>query len=145
MFERADTLGMPAPYPHSKLILIRHGESEGNAAKIIQGYGEYPLSEKGRAQALAARSTIKAWQPNTYLSSNLSRALDTALIISEGQEVIQDERYKERGAGKWEGTPRDEMERLHPGAMTNDELRPEGGTRAKKTSTPVSYRQCEMP
>jgi len=88
---------MTLPYLEAKLILLRHGESEGNAARIIQGNGEYPLSDKGREQAIIAKKTTSHWNPAVYISSNLSRAHDTALILSNNLEVIKDSRYNERG------------------------------------------------
>ena len=39
------------------LTLVRHGESTGNAENRLQGQSDYPLSEKGRAQARAAQLT----------------------------------------------------------------------------------------
>lgn len=117
---------MTLPYPQTKLILLRHAESEGNANKVIQGDGEYPLSDKGRQQALEAKTIISPWTPKFYISSDLSRALDTALIISDFSSVIQDARYRERSAGKWEGISREEMEKAYPGSIENDTLRPEG-------------------
>ena len=40
-------------------LIVRHGQSEGNAAKILQGRGEYPLSETGRSQALTRSLAFK--------------------------------------------------------------------------------------
>ena len=122
----ADSQKMTQLYSDAKLILLRHGESEGNASKVVQGDGEYPLSERGKKQALEAKAVVSLWQPNVYMSSDLSRAFDTALIISDFAPIIQDIRYRERSAGKWEGISRDELERAYPGSIENDALRPEG-------------------
>jgi broad specificity phosphatase PhoE len=68
--------------------IIRHGQSEGNAAKILQGRGEYPLSEKGQSQAAARGRSLKtilaAAEPGKtlFFSSPQKRAKQTALIIA---------------------------------------------------------------
>ena len=46
---------MPALPATTKLVFLRHGESEGNKDKTMQGRGDYPLSALGRAQASSAR------------------------------------------------------------------------------------------
>ena len=69
-------------------LIIRHGQSEGNAGKILQGRGEYPLSETGRLQAAARGRSLKhalaGTKPEKVLlfSSPQGRALDTARIIA---------------------------------------------------------------
>jgi glucosyl-3-phosphoglycerate phosphatase len=109
--------------PH--LYLVRHAESEGNAGKIMQGAGEYPLSETGRTQALRAAPLIRALCPSLVVASDLARARDTALLAA-GRLDRTDPRLRERGAGPWEGRPRAELEAAHPGALEDDALRPEG-------------------
>ncbi|MHA1228067.1 MAG: histidine phosphatase family protein [Candidatus Hodarchaeales archaeon] len=68
-----------------KLFLVRHGESTGNKNKIYQGHKDYPLSEKGKEQAIALRERMikKGITPNEIYSSDLSRASQTADIINE--------------------------------------------------------------
>ena len=110
---------------NAKIVLLRHGESEGNAQKIMQGSGEYPLSEKGKVQVLEARETVSSWLPSNYLASTLSRSIDTALILSGLNIVKSDERFNERGAGKWEGLARSHMEALYPGSLEDDTVKPD--------------------
>lgn len=77
--------GLAAPVD---FLLIRHGESEGNAAKILQGRGEYPLSATGRVQAAARgrffKNRFAAADAGRVLffSSPQRRAAETALIIA---------------------------------------------------------------
>ena len=117
----SDTAYMPEP----RLYLIRHAESEGNANRIMQGAGEYPLSETGRTQALRAAAVIGALQPSLVVASDLARAKDTALLAA-GRVDRTDQRLRERGAGPWEGRLRSDLEAAHPGALEDDALRPEG-------------------
>jgi probable phosphoglycerate mutase len=109
----------------TRLVLLRHAESEGNAGKIMQGGGEYPLSEHGRRQAAAAAAALAAWPLTLVVASDLSRAKDTA-VLTAGRVDVVDARLRERGAGPWEGRPRAELESAHPGALEDDALRPDG-------------------
>ncbi|MCL1991387.1 MAG: histidine phosphatase family protein [Spirochaetes bacterium] len=120
--------------------LIRHGQSEGNAEKIMQGRGEYALTELGRTQAarrgLALKDTL-AERPGKvlYFSSPMSRAKETAEIIGRetglGQPEFIDD-LKEMDLGAWGGKTWDQVRadplwndfRLHswdaiPGAETS--------------------------
>ena len=69
-------------------FIIRHGQSEGNAASILQGRGEYPLSEEGRLQAAARSHALKTTLAGAsaekilLFSSPQGRARETAEIIS---------------------------------------------------------------
>lgn len=100
------------------LLLARHGQSEWNAVGRWQGQADPPLSELGRAQALAA-----ARQAGTFdaiFASDLSRALNTSTIISSTigvGPVIVDPRLRERDAGEYSGLTRDEIEAQFPGAL----------------------------
>jgi len=109
----------------TRLYLIRHAESEGNANKVMQGGGEYPLSGTGRAQAEQASGLLRALEPTFVASSDLSRAVDTA-ILAIGRVDLTDPRLRERSAGPWEGKPRSALEAAHPGALDDDALRPAG-------------------
>lgn len=74
---------------HSHFILIRHGESQGNAQGIIQGQVDMPLNQTGRLQARSAALTLAesiqglpGTKPALLIHSTLSRARETADIIS---------------------------------------------------------------
>ncbi len=62
--------------------LMRHGESEGNAAGRIQGRRDFPLSENGRAQARAAAAWLGSRGIGRVLASPLARAYETASIVA---------------------------------------------------------------
>jgi broad specificity phosphatase PhoE len=90
-----------------ELLLVRHGQSTANAKGIWQGQMEFPLSERGRAQAgLAARGLSDEPFEGLY-SSPLSRAFETAEIIREctgfAGEVVPVEGLSERNGGILEG------------------------------------------
>lgn len=108
-----------------RLILVRHAESRGNADRVMQGGGEYPLSDAGIAHAVRARSAMHALGAGFVVASDLSRAVDSARL-SFGRVDRIDPRLRERGAGRFEGMTRAEFEAAYPGALENDAARPEG-------------------
>jgi broad specificity phosphatase PhoE len=100
-------------------LIIRHGQSEGNAAKILQGRGEYPLTEKGRTQAAARGRLLKTAGAGKTLvfSSPQRRARETALIIAEAAglpEPLFCEDLMEMRLGVWTGKTWDEVKQDDP-------------------------------
>ena len=88
----------------------RHGQTVWNVENKICGATDSPLTEKGKAQAKELGEKIKAegLKIDEILYSPLSRARDTALIVSEitGIPARAEARLTEQNFGKWEGTPR---------------------------------------
>ena len=78
-------LNAPAPPTRYNLTLLRHGESVGNAEGKHQGQSNFPLTEKGEAQAraLANRWLIEKKSFDLIISSPLARARGTAEILAE--------------------------------------------------------------
>ncbi len=120
------------------LILLRHGETDWNRERRIQGLSDIPLNGTGRAQAREAgahlRVELAGAGPVIMVSSDLSRAIETAEIIAEELGLSGPRRYsglRERGYGEAEGALVDEVpilfgsaERdLIPGAETSVDLR----------------------
>lgn len=70
----------------AKLALLRHGESQANAANVYTGWNDVPLTDKGRRQAWAAGEKLKEvgdFHPTMIHTSLLSRAIETANIAAE--------------------------------------------------------------
>ena len=66
-----------------KLIMVRHGESEGNAIRRFTTSGEAKITDLGRRQALEAAVRIKLkYQPILVIASTFARARETGLIIA---------------------------------------------------------------
>lgn len=93
-----------------KVIFIRHGQSVGNHYGLIQGHVDFTLSDEGRRQAVVTAGEIKKiigkWRPLIF-SSDLSRAWETAVIISEQSGLdfpIPDQRLRERNMGILQNT-----------------------------------------
>ena len=93
------------------LILLRHGETDWNSGQRLQGHRDIPLNGLGRAQASAAAPSIAALRPEVIVSSDLSRARDTAAAVgaATGLPVSNDIRLRETNLGEWEGLTRDEV------------------------------------
>jgi broad specificity phosphatase PhoE len=101
-----------------ELLLVRHGQSTANAKGIWQGQMDFPLSEKGRAQASLAGHGLSGEPFEGLYSSPLSRAFETAEIIRnrvgfEG-EVVPVEGLSERNGGILEGHIWAEQEQRNP-------------------------------
>ena len=88
-----------------KIFYIRHGQTDWNVKKIVQGTTDIPLNKTGIMQAKEAQKKVMDKNINLILSSPLSRAKETAEIINEvlGVELILDERLRERNYGTLEG------------------------------------------
>ena len=67
-----------------KLYLLRHGQTEFNVKKLVQGRCDSPLTDLGRQQAGAAAAWLKAYNvvPDKVVSSPLGRAMDTADLVA---------------------------------------------------------------
>lgn len=67
-----------------RLYLLRHGQTEFNVKKLVQGRCDSPLTDLGRQQAQAAAAWLKAHGvvPDKMVSSPLGRAMDTASLVA---------------------------------------------------------------
>ncbi|WJZ03381.1 Glucosyl-3-phosphoglycerate phosphatase [Corynebacterium freiburgense] len=101
-----------------RLILLRHGQTEYNASKRMQGQLDTKLSDFGIEQAHNAARYLSQRPIRAILSSDLSRAHDTALIVSKliDVPVITDSRLRETNLGEWQGKSHQEVDAQYPGA-----------------------------
>ncbi|HSM71803.1 MAG TPA: histidine phosphatase family protein [Anaerolineales bacterium] len=94
-------------------VFLRHGESTGNAQSRWQGQSDYPLTEKGRAQAKALGERWKAEgvRFDLAITSTLMRAKETAEIVTSdlNVELETDEIWMERAIGEMEGLTAEEV------------------------------------
>ena len=101
-----------------EIMLLRHGESEGNAQGRMQGRRDFPLSALGREQAARAGAFLAGQGPFAAVyASPLKRAFETASIVSaQGvrPEPLIDEDLPEIGAGALEGLNEAEIRASHP-------------------------------
>ncbi len=113
----------------TRLLLVRHGQTDWNRAGLWQGHADRRLTETGRAQAQAVAEEL-AVQLEAELRdglpgfehvwvSDLSRAFETAEIIAGhlDLEISVDVRLRELDVGDWSGRPRDEIRALDPESL----------------------------
>lgn len=95
---------------------IRHGETDWNKAKRIQGWTNIPLNDTGRKQAQQACKRLNDKEWNLLMTSPLSRANETAEILNTNLQlpIETNDNLRERCYGKVEGMLRDERVRLYP-------------------------------
>jgi len=89
----------------TRMIFVRHGESESNLRKFFTGYTNVVLTDKGRAQAACAAKALKDVQIDAAYASDLIRAYETGEIIARGHglTVTPEAGLREIYAGEWEG------------------------------------------
>jgi broad specificity phosphatase PhoE len=114
----------------TRVLLVRHGQSEWNADGRWQGQADPALTDLGRHQALHATRSLGV--VDAIVSSDLQRAAETAAIISSELGVgplVLDVDLRERDAGEWSGLTRAEIERDWPGYLGSPQ--PIEGSRAE--------------
>ena len=96
--------------PRMTLLLIRHGETALNVARVLQP-ADTPLSARGIAQAEALASRLASMNVEVIVSSDLPRALRTAQAIAAatGAPIETTPLLQERDFGDWRGQPYDGM------------------------------------
>jgi broad specificity phosphatase PhoE len=97
-------------------VLWRHGQTVWNAERRFQGQSDIPLDETGQAQAERAARLLAALHPDLIVSSDLSRAAQTAAPLAHltGLEVTLDKDLRERSGGVWEGLTDTEIRTRYP-------------------------------
>jgi broad specificity phosphatase PhoE len=99
-----------------RLILVRHGETDSNKARLALGRADVELNEHGRWQAQRLAASLEHEPIAAIYSSPLKRALATAepIASSHGLEVQVDEGLTEMDIGEMEGLTFQQMGERHP-------------------------------
>jgi len=104
----------------TKIILVRHGQTEWNRVERFRGRADIPLNETGLAQAEATGQRVAAeWQPTAIYSSPLSRAVQTAEAIARNFS-LEVQRYPgliDIDYGEWQGLSPDEARQRWPAEL----------------------------
>lgn len=116
------------------LILLRHGQTDWNVEFRMQGHTDIPLNAAGQFQAAAAAPSVAALGAEVIVSSDLSRARETAGFVAGLLKLpVQiDRRLRETHLGDWESLTRDDLQAGWPGLWeqwrgTTAHARPPGG------------------
>jgi probable phosphoglycerate mutase len=124
----------------AEILLLRHGQSEGNEEGRFGGHGPTPLTRRGRLQSEAtARALAREGGLGAIYSSDLVRAVQTAQVIAEATDVTisTTTELRERSVGVLTGLTFAEAELRHPDAFAalmrrdGNACPPEGETHAQ--------------
>ncbi|PMC74348.1 histidine phosphatase family protein [Brachybacterium sp. UMB0905] len=100
----------------SRLVLVRHGQTDYNREGRLQGQVDIPLNTTGAAQAQRLAAAVTADPPDVIVASPLQRALATAQVIGRvtSVPVTTDPAFLERSFGDWEGLRGEEIRQRWP-------------------------------
>jgi len=100
----------------TKVLLVRHGETDWNLGNRFQGHADPPLNETGRVQARELAATLAGRTFDAIYASPLRRAFETAEIIAapHSLEPVPLDGLREVDVGGWQGLTRDEIEERFP-------------------------------
>lgn len=100
----------------TRLCIVRHGETDWNVDKRIQGHTDIHLNATGRAQALAMAFSAAHYSFQAIYSSDLSRAMETAGSLADrlGHEVRPTPKLRERHYGLFQGLTAAEAMQRYP-------------------------------
>lgn len=109
-----------------RLVLWRHGETDYNAGRRMQGQLDSELTSLGMEQARRAAPVLAAFGPDVLLTSDLHRAADTAAVLAQQTGLVAhaDKRLRETHLGQWQGLVHAEVDRRWPGARAAWRLDP---------------------
>lgn len=105
----------------TRVLLVRHGQSEWNADGRWQGQADPPLTDRGRQQAVDASASIGT--VDAIITSDLERAAETGAIMARMlgvDHVATESRLRERDAGALSGLTRADIYEAFPGLLPDD-------------------------
>ena len=133
-----------------QLVLWRHGETDFNAERRIQGQLDSKLTANGLSQAHRAARWLAELEPAVLMTSDLSRAGDTAAVLAAetGIPLRVDKRLRETNCGEWQGLTDAEVEALYPGGLQtwrgNPQWAPPGGESRVEVATRAAHVVAEL-
>ncbi len=99
----------------AQITLVRHAETAHNAERRWQGSTDAPLNERGQHQVGRLAERLRNRTFDVVVTSDLSRAADTAAALSA--DFVADARWREPHVGEWEGMTHKEIEDRYPGEL----------------------------
>lgn len=132
------------------LYLVRHGETDWNVQRRIQGQLGARLNAKGKHQAMSLARRLAGKQIDVIISSPTARTLQTARIINKGRglRIVKDADFREREIGTLEGVMGPKVSQLIPDikdqwARDGIDWRPPKGKRRGETMREVQSRAID--
>lgn len=132
------------------VVFWRHGQTDYNVERRFQGQTDIPLNDLGRTQAAQAASYLSDLKPDVIVSSDLSRAADTAdeLAALLKVDASRDARLRETAFGQWEGHTRDEIAAIWPDELdhwlSGADIHPPGGESRSESGRRVASAITEI-
>lgn len=109
-----------------KLVLIRHGSTDWNVERRMQGSTDVPINDQGREEAARLKPFLEMIQPGYVVTSALQRTIQTA--EAAGLQVDkQDARINEFNLGIWEGRLIKDIDPVEYNNWVLGKHAPEGG------------------
>ena len=98
------------------IYLVRHGQTDWNAAGVFRGHADRPLSPRGRREADLVMDSLGSTRLERILSSPLARAVQTATPLAGrlGLPVERVDELVDVNFGEWQGLTLDQVEELFP-------------------------------
>jgi len=103
----------------TRLILIRHGETEYNVQAKYCGFSNPPINNKGIWQSERLAGLLEDASIDKIFSSDLLRAYETAKIIFKDRPVEKTKKFREMNFGIFEGLGYEQIMKLYPELYTN--------------------------
>jgi broad specificity phosphatase PhoE len=97
-----------------RIVMIRHGETEGQSSIRFHGSGDVPLCDEGRAQLRQSMGALRTEVFDLVVASTLRRSWEGAAIVSGGAPVRLEPDFREVHFGRWEGLTAKEIEASDP-------------------------------
>lgn len=106
------------------ITIIRHAPTEYNKKEIFMGTKDVPINiqELDGEKIEAIRKNEYIQRVNTWYSSPLSRAINTAKVVSINNNIILDDRLIERCLGEWQGVSKSKVQEKYPEAFINGKM-----------------------
>ncbi len=97
-----------------RLVMIRHGETDGESSIRFHGVADVPLSDRGRAHMRDASRKLRHEVFDLVVASTLQRSWKGAQIVAGGAPVRLETNFREVDFGRWEGLTAEEIEESDP-------------------------------
>ena len=100
----------------TKIIVVRHGQTEWNVSQVFRGRADVPLNETGRKQAESLARALGFYKIKAIYSSPLSRAKETAEAVAKKQrlKVKVSKLLLDISYGQWQGLSHEEVRKKWP-------------------------------
>jgi broad specificity phosphatase PhoE len=109
-----------------RIVLVRHGETDGQSSTRLHGSSDVPLSAEGREQMQAVARSLAGQRFDVVVASPLRRSWQSAWIVSRGAPVSLEPDFREIHFGHWEGRSLSELEQSDPVAFADWKARAPG-------------------